>query len=118
MPTNIIPHSDLSDLLLLIGQPVRLQILAALDGHEACVCHLEAALGLRQAALSQHLMILRKAHLVHHRREGRNIYYRLANPQLLPALRRFAAAAGVDLPVCVHPVPGCWCPLCNSVGEG
>jgi ArsR family transcriptional regulator len=122
VPVNITPKNKLSNLLLLIGQPVRLLILATLDGHEACVCHLEAVLGLRQAALSQHLMILRQAGLVHSRREGRNIFYRLANPELLPALRQLAAAAGIDplqwatLPAC--PVPGCPCPMCNPDAGG
>jgi DNA-binding transcriptional ArsR family regulator len=117
VPANITPKNDLSNLLLLIGQPVRLLILATLGGQEACVCHLEAVLGLRQAALSQHLMILRKAGLVHSRRGGRNIFYRLANPELLVALRQLAAAAGSDphawaaLPT--SPVPGCPCPMCN-----
>jgi ArsR family transcriptional regulator len=111
------PCTDLSNRLLLIGQPVRLLILAALAGQEACVCHLEAVLGLRQAALSQHLMILRKAGLVHSRRGGRNIFYRLSNPDLPAALRQLAAAAGVDPEECAMPpappVPGCPCPMCN-----
>lgn len=117
MSANITPHPDLSNRLLLIGQPVRLLILATLGVQEACVCHLEAVLGLRQAALSQHLMILRKADLVHSRREGRNIFYRLANPDLFVALRQLATAVGGDpdgwAAIPASPVPGCPCPMCN-----
>jgi DNA-binding transcriptional ArsR family regulator len=111
------PRVELSNLLLLIGQPVRLQILTVLGAQEACVCHLEAVLGLRQAALSQHLMILRKANLVSSRREGRNIFYRLANPDLLVSLRQLGSAAGVDpnlfTSIPCSPVTGCPCPMCN-----
>lgn len=120
MLTNIFtqtPQEELSNLLFLIGQPVRLQILTALGVQEACVCHLEAVLGLRQAALSQHLMILRKANLVNSRREGRNIFYRLANPDLLASLRQLGSAAGVNLGLFTSipssPVSGCPCPMCN-----
>jgi DNA-binding transcriptional ArsR family regulator len=111
------PQVELSNLLLLIGQPVRLQILAVLGTQEACVCHLEAVLGLRQATLSQHLMILRKANLVNGRREGRNIFYRLANPDLLVSLRQLGSAAGVDQNLFTSiprsPVTSCPCPMCN-----
>jgi DNA-binding transcriptional ArsR family regulator len=118
--TNVLPplHVDeISNLLLLIGQPVRLQILAALGVQEACVCHLEAVLGLRQAALSQNLMILRKTGLVSSRREGRNIFYHLVNPDLLAALRQLGSAAGANLELLTaipaSPVSGCPCPMCN-----
>ncbi len=58
----------------------RIQILLAIGDDEACVCHLEAVTGMRQAVISQHLMLLRKAGLVTPNRAGRNIYYRLKNP--------------------------------------
>jgi DNA-binding transcriptional ArsR family regulator len=44
--------------------PARLAILNVLRTGEACVCHMEAALGYRQAYLSQQLMVLRDAGLV------------------------------------------------------
>jgi ArsR family transcriptional regulator len=74
-------------------------------------------LGLRQAALSQHLMILRNANLVNSRREGRNIFYHLANPDLLVSLRQLGSAAGVNLDLFTSipssPVSGCPCSMCN-----
>jgi len=83
------------DLLKACGHPVRLQILEVLlrDG-EACVCHLEAHLGQRQAAISQHLARLRQAGLVTDRRDGWNVYYTAAEPSvvsLLAAARTTAA---------------------------
>jgi DNA-binding transcriptional ArsR family regulator len=83
-------------LLRTLGQPERLKILLAIGQQEACVCHLEAALGLRQATISQHLMVLRQAGLVCARREGRNIYYRLEDPSLLSFIRRAGEQAGLD----------------------
>lgn len=70
-----------------LGHPVRLRIVMALrDGGEACVCHLEHDLGLRQAYLSQHLAKLRGAGVVSDRRVGSNVFYALAGgwvPELL-----------------------------------
>jgi DNA-binding transcriptional ArsR family regulator len=50
-----------------IASPQRVAILLAIGQSEACVCHLESALGWRQAYISQHLMALRKASVL----EGR-----------------------------------------------
>ena len=50
-----------SDLLQVISPEPRLQILLEIGEGEACVCHLEASLGYRQAYISQHLMALREA---------------------------------------------------------
>lgn len=64
MTVNIListhPEEQISKLLSLIGQPARIQILLIIGAQEACVCHLEAVLGMRQASISQHLMVLRK----------------------------------------------------------
>lgn len=66
-----------------IAHPTRLAILQILreDG-ESCVCHLEHALGKRQAYISQQLARLRKVDLVHDRREGLNVYYALSSPAI------------------------------------
>ena len=52
-----------------ISPAPRLEILLGIGAGEACVCHLEAMFGLRQATLSQHLMALREAGVVTDRRE-------------------------------------------------
>jgi ArsR family transcriptional regulator len=104
-------------LFSIIGQPARIQILMAISAQEACVCHLEAALGMRQASISQHLMVLRKAGLVTTQRDGRNIFYRLAYPQVIGLLQQAAQLAGLSLTALEHltsrPVSGCCCPQCN-----
>ena len=67
------PSSDeqISRILRAISTPNRLRILTAIGTGEACVCHLEALLDLRQAYISQQLMEMREADLVDTRRDGR-----------------------------------------------
>lgn len=65
-----------------LNHPARLAILDILRKDEACVCHLEAHLGLRQAYISQQLMILREAGLVRDRRDGWNIFYRVCEARV------------------------------------
>jgi DNA-binding transcriptional ArsR family regulator len=111
--TNISSIDQITNLLQIIGQPARLQILLAIGEGEACVCHLEAMLGLRQAHLSQHLMALREAGVVSDRREGRYIHYRLRNPALLALIRQAADLEHVTLPE-LAPSPDCCCPNCEG----
>ena len=98
MPVNISSKASfsLAEAFRLLGQPVRIQILMTIAREEACVCHIEAALGIRQAAISQHLMVLRDAGVVAANRDGRNIFYRLAKPGLFEAICQVAAVAGVS----------------------
>src|SRR5512136_827338 len=111
--TNISSIDQITDMLQIIGQPSRLQILLGIGEGEACVCHLEAMLGMRQAHLSQHLMALREAGLVTDRRESRFIFYRLADPRLLTILHQAAEIQEVRLPE-LSPSPGCECPNCRG----
>ncbi|MFL7890466.1 MAG: ArsR/SmtB family transcription factor [Anaerolineales bacterium] len=76
-----------ASLLRAISQTARLEILLAIGTGEACVCHLEAAIGQRQAYISQQLMALRDAGIVESRREGRNIYYHVSNPHVLDLIQ-------------------------------
>lgn len=119
MPVNISSGAttSLAEIFRLLGQPVRIQILLVIGRDEACVCHIEAVLGIRQAAISQHLMVLRDAGLVSTNREGRNIFYRLATPELFDAIYQVATVAGIATGelarLAAKPVPGCPCPHCN-----
>ena len=111
------PEERISYLLSLIGQPARVQILLVIGAQEACVCHMEAFLGLRQASISQHLMVLRKAGIVVTHRVGRNIFYHLAQPGIIPLLNQAALLVGID-PDELHarfqqPIQPCSCPHCN-----
>ena len=106
-----------------LGHPTRLKILEVLRQEEACVCHLEALLGQRQAYISQHLMKLRDAGLVVDRREGLNVFYSLAHKNTITVLLDAAHStahkvegravdfgdprSGVEV--------GCTCPKCQPV---
>ena len=86
----------IATLLRAISQPVRLEILLAIGTGEACVCHLEAAIGQRQAYISQQLMALRETGVVKSRREGRNIYYQIKNPQVLDLIQTAGEISGQE----------------------
>lgn len=100
-----------------IASPQRIAILLAIGKGEACVCHLEAALGWRQAYISQHLMALRKADILEDRREGRYVYYRLKNASYLDLILDSASLSGcsaesVSTVINTQSYPSCECPHC------
>jgi DNA-binding transcriptional ArsR family regulator len=69
-----------------LADPTRRHLLEQLAGTDLAVCQLTAGLSISQAAVSQHLRVLREAGLVTCRRDGRNSYYRL-RPAALTELR-------------------------------
>lgn len=71
---------EVAELLKLLSNDQRLIILCRLSDQEMSVSELGAHVNLAQSALSQHLAKLRARGLVATRRDGQNIYYRLANP--------------------------------------
>lgn len=81
-----------------ISPLARLEILLIIGEGEACVCHLEARLGYRQAYISQHLMALREAGILSARREGKYIFYRLEKPEMLALIRQASQVVNVTLP--------------------
>lgn len=107
------PYQPAAGLFKLLAHPARIAILSALRSGEACVCHLEAALGYRQAYLSQQLALLRAAGVVEDRREGWNIYYRASRPAVFDLLDEAARLSGRPLPVIEKPAH-CPCPKCNQ----
>ncbi len=72
---------DVAGYLKVLANPSRLLILCELNGSERSVSSLEAAVGLTQSALSQHLAKLRESGIVATRRDAQTIYYRLADPK-------------------------------------
>ncbi|MBN1453596.1 MAG: winged helix-turn-helix transcriptional regulator [Anaerolineales bacterium] len=111
----ISPHEKIGDLLASIGNPVRVQILLAIGTGEACVCHLESLLELRQAYISQQLMLLRQKKLITSRREGKYIYYRLVKPEVLEVLRVVGEIVGVPKgALVIQEHSSCECPRCSA----
>ncbi|MFQ6057631.1 MAG: ArsR/SmtB family transcription factor [Anaerolineae bacterium] len=68
-----------------LSSPKRLEILDLLSGGEKSVSELAELTGMIPSNVSQHLAILRGRGLVTTRREGTNIYYRIANPKIIQA---------------------------------
>jgi ArsR family transcriptional regulator, lead/cadmium/zinc/bismuth-responsive transcriptional repressor len=70
----------LAALFKLLGDPTRTRILyAVLEAGEMCVCDIAATIGATETTVSQALRLLRAAGVVANRRDGRMVYYRLAD---------------------------------------
>ncbi len=108
-----------ADLLKTLSHPTRLAILDILRDGEQCVCHMEATLGLRQAYISQQLMILKQAELIDARRDGLNLYYRVVKPEIFGLLDELPALTGARprRPKHQHGNASCPCPKCNIEGK-
>lgn len=71
---------EVADVFRLLGDPGRVRILyALLEAGEVCVCDLSATVGATESNVSQALRLLRTAGVVKNRRDGRMVYYRLAD---------------------------------------
>lgn len=70
---------DLSELFKIFGDSTRIKILHALLGTELCVCDIAGLLSMTVSAISHQLRILRAAKLVVFRREGKTVFYSLAD---------------------------------------
>ena len=70
---------DLSELFKIFGDSTRVKILYALFGDELCVCDIASLLCMTVSAISHQLRILRSAKLVVFRREGKTVFYSLAD---------------------------------------
>ena len=70
---------DLAELFKVFGDSTRIRILYVLFEAEVCVCDLAQALNMTQSAISHQLRILKQNKLVKNRREGKSIFYSLAD---------------------------------------
>ena len=70
---------DLAELFKVFGDSTRIRILFVLFETEVCVCDLAEALNMTQSAISHQLRILKQSKLVKSRREGKSIFYSLAD---------------------------------------
>lgn len=77
---------DACALMKVLSNPDRMLLLCQLSEGEKNVGELQELLGIMQPTLSQQLAVLRDEQLVETRREGKNIYYRIASPQALAVL--------------------------------
>ena len=70
---------DLAELFKIFGDSTRIRILFVLFEAEVCVCDLASVLNMTQSAVSHQLKILKQNKLVKSRREGKSVFYSLAD---------------------------------------
>jgi len=70
---------DLAELFKIFGDSTRIRILYVLFEAEMCVCDIAQLLGMTQSAISHQLQVLKKSKLVKYRREGKTVFYSLAD---------------------------------------
>lgn len=113
------PEKQVADLLKVLGSPFRIRLLLAIGYGEACVCHLETLLKKRQSYISQHLMVLRDAGILETRRDGKYIFYSIADQTIFNLVETAATMQGItneNLPKAAQPgiYDNCPCPNCES----
>ena len=70
---------DLADLFKVFGDTTRIKILYCLFEAEMCVCDIAQLLSMTQSAISHQLKVLKQAQLVKYRRDGKTVFYSLAD---------------------------------------
>ena len=70
---------NLAELFKLFGDSTRIRILYALFEEEMCVCDIAQLLNMTQSAISHQLRLLKQSKLVKNRRDGKTVYYALAD---------------------------------------
>ena len=79
---------DLAELFKIFGDSTRVKILYALLESELCVCDIADLLGMTQSAISHQLRVLRSSKLVKFRRDGKTLYYSLADEHVCRILNQ------------------------------
>jgi len=82
VPHRVIVAKELAGLLGVLAHPQRIRIIEELRGGERDVSSIQAALEISHSGVSQHLMQLRAHRLVAERREGRQVFYHLRQPDV------------------------------------
>lgn len=77
---------DLAELFKVFGDGTRLKIMYVLLCSEMCVYDIAAVLGMSQSAISHQLRILKQMDLVKNRRDGKTIFYSLADDHVVTIL--------------------------------
>lgn len=70
---------DLAELFKVFGDSTRIRILYVLFEAEVCVCDIAECLNMTQSAISHQLKLLKQNKLIKSRREGKQVFYTLAD---------------------------------------
>ena len=73
---------DLSEFFKIFGDSTRIKILYVLSQSEMCVCDIAALLQMGQSAISHQLRVLKQMRLVSFRRDGKTVFYKLADAHI------------------------------------
>lgn len=90
---EILPMQEaqhMAEFFSVLADPNRLRLLSILAKQELCVCDLAAGLKMGESAVSHQLRVLRSMRLVKYRKEGRNVYYSLADSHVMNLYREVA----------------------------
>ena len=79
---------ELAELFKIFGDSTRMRILFVLFEAEVCVCDLSAVLQMTPSAISHQLKILKQSKLVKYRREGKSVFYSLADDHVRAIIRQ------------------------------
>ena len=79
---------DLAELFKVFGDSTRIKILYVLFQSEMCVCDIAQLLNMSQSAISHQLRVLKQAQLVKYRREGKTVFYSLADSHVTTILNQ------------------------------
>lgn len=82
MAYRALVSTELAKMFSVLSNPHRVRIVEELRQGELSVNNLQEILGISHSAVSQQLAVLRSHRLVVERREGRNVFYHLRNPEL------------------------------------
>lgn len=92
---NVLEHmpqedelKDLADFFKVFGDATRIKILCTLFQSEMCVCDLAQTLDMTQSAISHQLRVLKQMKLVTNRREGKTVFYSLADGHIATILNQ------------------------------
>ena len=90
LPEQLSPNAelldDLAELYKIFGDSTRIKILYALLEGELCVCDIAKLMEVTQSAVSHQLRVLKSSKLVKFRREGKTVYYSLADEHVVRIL--------------------------------
>ena len=76
-------NAALSELFRVFGDMTRIRILSVVSRHEMCVCDIAALLGMTQSAISHQLRLLKNSKLIKSRRDGKTVFYSLADEHVV-----------------------------------
>ncbi len=86
-PIEVEEAQRMGEFFNVLGDPTRLRLISLLAEQEFCVCDLASSLNMTDSAISHQLRALRAARLVSHRKEGRQVFYRLHDHHVVDLYR-------------------------------